>query len=147
MNIAPMLSHDSLCRIQPESSSFSNPFRGEEWLKDMGSDFRCDARTVIANFYDNKVILAEGSYPQLTLPCHGVHGVLNKIGPDLIELTAKRIHQKRNRLVLAPHTDSISQFMIQNRQRSFQAFYNIHVLQPGLVQVRILPDRPHQLRD
>ena len=63
MNIAPVFFHDPLCRIQPESGSFSNSFRGEEWFEDMGSDFWRDAWTVIANFYDNKVVLAEGSYP------------------------------------------------------------------------------------
>src|SRR5215469_11254025 len=105
MNITSVLSHYPLRSVQSEARSLSNSLRGEKWLKDVGSDFWCDSRTIVANLYNNMVFVVECSDPQLTLAVHSIDGILNKVGPNLVELSSERIHQKRNWLVLAPHSD------------------------------------------
>src|SRR5208282_3565749 len=106
LNTSAMLLHNSLHGIQAESRTFSHSLGGEKRFEDMGLHFLRNSRTVIANFNHNATVLLVGSNANLALPMHRIDGVIDNVGPDLVELAAKRIHQQRNLLVVALHRDS-----------------------------------------
>src|SRR4051812_42771507 len=88
--------------------------------------------TVITNLNYDETVFSVGSHPKLAFSVHRINRVINDVGPDLIELAAKRIHQQRNSLIIALHRYSLFQFMVQNRKRIFQTFYYVDVLDCAL---------------
>jgi len=89
LNISPVLLHNSLDGIQAEAGAFPNSFGCEKRLKDVGLDLAGNSWTVIANLNDGATIVTIGSHAKLAFSVHRVYGVIDKIGPDQAELTAK----------------------------------------------------------
>ena len=85
-----MLSDDDLCGVQAEACSIPDSLGGEEGIKDIGFDLGRNSRTVIANFNDDRVVLAEGADTEFALALQGVYGVFDEVGPDLIQFGAYR---------------------------------------------------------
>jgi hypothetical protein len=112
LNISPVFLHHSLGRIQAEARALPNSFGGEKRLKDVGLYLGGNPRAVISDLDHNTTILAIGSDSKLALSPHGVDRVVNNVGPDLIELAAKRIHEKRNALIIALHYHSLFELVI-----------------------------------
>jgi hypothetical protein len=57
MDIAPVLSNDSLYGVQPEACSFTDAFGGEKGFEDVALNLRGDPRSVISNFHHNVIFL------------------------------------------------------------------------------------------
>ncbi len=104
LNIAPVLLHNSLDGVQAKTSALSNSFGGEKRFKDVRLDLRRDPGAVIADLNDYAGILAVSSDSKLALSPHCVNGIVNDVGPYLIELAPERIHEERNPLVVALHS-------------------------------------------
>src|ERR1700739_4320973 len=73
------------------------------------------------------------AHPKFPPAVDGVDRVIDDVGPNLIQLTAERIHEKRDRLVITLDLHSAFELVVQNRQGAFQALYNINVLLRRLV--------------
>src|SRR5260370_26895554 len=99
LNIAPVFFHDTLNRVEAQPCSLPYPLGCEKWFKDVCLNFGRNAWTVVANLHHNATVVLIGSHSKLAFSAHGVDGVINDVGPDLIELAAKCIHQKRTTLV------------------------------------------------
>src|SRR5690349_3532852 len=147
LNIASVLPHNSLYSVQAESCSFSNSLGSKERLKDVRKYLRGNAWTIIANLNHHASVVTVGAHAKFTAPAHGINCIVDDVGPDLVELTSKRIHQQRNALIIALHYDSLFQFVIQNRECSFQAFCNVNVLDRRLVHMGVFLDGADQIRN
>ncbi len=146
LNISPMFFHDALDGVEAEAGAFSNSFGGEKGLEDVGLNFLGDAGAVVADFNDHASVFAVGADAKLAFAVHRVDGVIDEVGPDLVEFAAKGIHQQGNALIIALHRDSFFQLVIQDGQRGLQAFYNVDVLHRGLVHVGVFLDGANQVR-
>ena len=146
LNISPMLFHDSLDSVEAEAGAFPHSLGGEKRLEDVRLHFLGNSGAVIADLNNNATVFAVGSDAKLAFSVHRVNGVIDKVGPDLVEFAAKRIHQQWNALVIALHRDSLFQLVIQNRERGFQALYNVHVLHRRLIHVGVFLDGADQVR-
>src|SRR5579871_2688171 len=89
------VSHDAGSGIQPQSRSLANSFGREKWLKDVRQNLIWNSRTIICNLHHYARVLTIGAEAEFALPAHRVNCIVNNVGPDLIQLTTKRIHQKR----------------------------------------------------
>ena len=147
LNIAPVPLHNSLNGVETEAGTFSNSFGSKERFEDVSSHIRWDPRAVISNFDYNAIVLAIRSDTKLAFAVHGVNRVVDDVGPNLIQFTPERIHEKRNALVVALHDDSVFELVVQDGQRGFQALYDVDVLQRSLVHVGVFLDGTDQIRD
>jgi len=108
LNTSLVLLHNSLDGVEAEARALPNSFSGEKRFKDVRFYLGRNSGTVIADLDYDTSILAIDSDPKLTLSAHRVNGIVNNVGPDLIELTPKRIHEKGDALVIALHRHSLS---------------------------------------
>ena len=146
LNVSPVLLHNSLDSVQAEASALSNSFSSEKGFEDVGLYLGGNPGAIVSNLNHNATVLAISANSKLALSAHGVDGIVDDVGPDLVELAAKRIHEKRNALVVALHRHSLFQLVIQDRKRGFQALYYIDVLDRRLVHVGVFLDRTDQIR-
>ena len=103
LNTSLVLLHNSLHSVQTESRPLSNSLGGEERFKDVRFYLGGNSGAVVANLHYHASILAISSHSKLALSAHRVDGIVDDVGPDLIELAAKRIDEEGNALVIARH--------------------------------------------
>src|SRR5882724_13047327 len=130
-----MLAHNACSGVQPKSSALANAFGSKKWLKDVRQNLFWNPRAVVCDLNDDAGILAIRTHTKVALATHRVNRVVNDVGPDLIQLAAKRIHQKRNALIVPVYCDSALEFVVQDRKRSLQAFNDVNILDRRLVHV------------
>ena len=105
MNAPSVLSDDRSHSVESKTRSFPNALRREEGIEDVGLYLRRNSRTVIADFNHDIVIFTEDVEPEFSLTVHRFDGVLDKIGPDLIQFIANRIYKEGYRRISALHLD------------------------------------------
>src|ERR1700730_2211225 len=147
LNIAPVLLHNSLNRVEAKPCSFAHSLRGEEGFEDVRLRFRQNPGTVIADLNHNAIVLAIGSNSKLAVATHRVNGIVNDVGPNLIQLAPERIHEKRNALVVPVYDHPAFELVVQNCKRRFKTFHDIDVLQGGLIHVGVFLDGTDQICD
>src|SRR5947209_6811689 len=89
LNVTSMLFHNSLHGVEAEAGAFSNSFGGEERLKDVRLYCGRDSRSIVSNLNHDAPVVAISSNSQLTFPAHRINGIVDQVGPYLIELAAK----------------------------------------------------------
>src|SRR3981189_1114999 len=89
LNVAPVFFHDALHRVEAKPCSLPYSLGGEEWFKDVCLNLGRNAWTVVADLHHNATVVLIGSHSKLAFSAHGVDGVINDVGPHLIELAAK----------------------------------------------------------
>ena len=88
-DLAPVfLDDDTMADIESQTGSLALRFGGEKGVEDLALNFRRNAGAVIFDFNYNPAIFLVGAQSDFTLPFHGAHGVVDDIGPDLVELAA-----------------------------------------------------------
>src|SRR5258708_1015077 len=105
MNAPSVLSHDCPHSVESETRSLPNALRREKRIEDVGLDLRRNSRTVIADFNHDIAIFTENAELELPLTEHRFDRILDKIGPDLIQFIAHRIHKEGHSLISALHLD------------------------------------------
>ena len=85
LNISPVLLHNSLNCVETEAGPLSHSLGSKEWFKNVVLDLRGNPGAVIADLNHNAGNLAIGSNPQLAFAAHGVDGIVDDVGPHLVE--------------------------------------------------------------
>src|SRR5215510_9836149 len=102
-----MFLHNPLNGVEPETSAFPDALGGEERFKDTRLDFRGNSGTVVADVDHNATVFAIGPNSKFARAAYGVNGLVYDVRPHLVQLAAKRIHQERDRLVVALHRHAV----------------------------------------
>src|SRR6478609_7802915 len=137
LNVSAMLSYNALNRVKAQTGSRADTLCGEKRLVHMGLNFWWNARAVVADLHDDAVVLLVGTHPKFTGAVHGVDRIVDNVSPDLVEFTAKGIHQQRDFLVFALYCDSMFEFVVQDGKSGFKALDNVDVLDGCLVHERV----------
>src|SRR5580698_9795779 len=103
MNAPSVLSDDRPHSVESETCSLPNALRREKGIEDVGLYLRRNSGTVIADFNHGIAIFTENAEPEVSPTTHRFDSVLDKIGPDLIQFIAHRIHRDRHRRISAVH--------------------------------------------
>ncbi len=74
----------------------------------MRLNFRRNAWTVVADLHDHAIVLAISAHAKFAFAAHRVDRVVDQVRPNLIQFAAKGIHQQRDLLIIALHSDSVS---------------------------------------
>jgi hypothetical protein len=77
MDIASVLSNNSLYGVQPEPRALANAFGGEKRIEDVTPNLRGDPWPVISNFHYDAVFLSKSPNAKRPLASHCVDGVLD----------------------------------------------------------------------
>ncbi len=78
--------------------------------------------------------------PQLAFVFHGVGGVVNQVGPDLVQFAAVGGDFRDVGCKLAADLDAFFQLVLHDRQSGFNAAHDVHLLHRRLVHVGIFLD-------
>ena len=105
MNAPSVLSDDRPHSVESETRSLPNALRREKGIEDVGLYLRRNSGTVIADFNHGIAIFTENVEPEFSLTEHRFDGVLDKIGPDLVQFIANRIHKEGHSRISALHLD------------------------------------------
>ena len=89
MNIASVLLHDTLNRVEAESGAFADSLGGKERLEDMRLYLGRNSRSVVGDLNYHTIVLAIRSNLKPALASHSIDGIVDDIRPNLIELAAK----------------------------------------------------------
>src|SRR5215471_21486645 len=79
LDIAAVLLHNPLHRVEAQASAFTNSFGRKERLEDVRSNLGRDPGTVIANFDYHATVVTICPNPQFALAAHGIDGVIDQI--------------------------------------------------------------------
>src|SRR5271170_6728692 len=77
---------DAVGDIQAETGSFAYALGGEEGLKDFRPDFWRNAGAIVGDFDQNIVVVSRGADAELPAVLHDIGGVVDQIGPHLVQL-------------------------------------------------------------
>src|SRR5580692_1939221 len=142
-----MLANNAHHGIEAEAGPFANLFGGEKGVEDAGLNFGGNAETVIANFDDSIVEFARGVDSEFAFAIHGIDGIVNEVGPDLIEFATIATDARQVGSVFADNGDAGFQAVPKNFQRVFEIFVEIDFLHSGLVHVGIALDGGDKIGD
>src|SRR5664280_1730651 len=142
-----MLAYDSQRRIQPQTGPFPYSLGSEERFEDARLNVRRDPRPRISNLDHGTVSFQKGFDSQFTLPVHGIDGVVDDVGPYLVELAAIGVNQQRCGMVIALDGYGFFQLVGHDGQSILQAFGQVDVLHQCLVHVRVLFNSADQVGD
>src|SRR6266849_9350191 len=98
--------HDPPADVQAEARSAADVLRREERLEDPRLDLRRDAWPIVGDLDQDADVLPGGADSQVSLAVHRVDGIVDEIGPDLVELAAVRVDTGQAPIVLARHADA-----------------------------------------
>jgi hypothetical protein len=78
---------------------------------------------------------------------HGVDGVVDQVGPDLVELAGEGEDVRQRAVVVAHHLDAVVQLVAEHGERGVEAVVHVEGLQRGPVHLRVLLGRGQQVGD
>src|SRR5687767_12066004 len=76
-----------MANVQSQPRSLPGSFGGEERLENAGLDFHGNSWSIVANLDDHALIFLIGSYFYFSLAVHRIDGIVDDVGPYLVELT------------------------------------------------------------
>src|SRR5262249_28615307 len=94
--------HDGVARGEAQARPLADRFGREEGIADPRLDVLGDARPVVLDLDDRPRVLAASPDPDLPAAVHRVGGVVEDVGPDLVQLAAERRDVRQVRGVVAP---------------------------------------------
>src|ERR1700693_692975 len=142
-----MLANNAHHCIEAEAGPFANLFGGEKGVEDAGLNFGGNAGTVISDFDDGIVEFARGVDSEFAFAIHGIDGIVNEVGPDLIEFATITADARQVGSVFADNGDAGFEAVAKNFQRVFEIFVEIDFLHGGLVHIGIALDGGDQIGD
>src|ERR1700735_3946046 len=135
-----MRAYDPVDRIETDSRSFTDILRGKERFKEMRLHRVRNTRTVVDNFNENEIKLPRSANHQLTLTAHGIDGVVDEVGPNLIQLAPTSKYARQSCVVFTLHFHAAFQPEFQHRQGTVDAPMNVDFLFGRLVHVGVFLD-------
>src|SRR5208282_2577414 len=146
-NLATDAFDDPADDIETKTGAFANTLGGEKRIEDAGDLFGRNPRAVIGNFHEDEIIFASGANGELAAAFHGVGGVVDEIGPDLIEFAAAGHDFGKIGSVVADDRDAAFELVIHDRKGGFEAALDVHFLHGALIHVGIFLDGFNEVGD
>jgi hypothetical protein len=85
---AMTVAHDAIADDQAKTSAGADGLRREEWFEEMRLHVSRNSGAIVHNFNNDLIILQTRADADLSCAVHGVNGVVDEIGPDLIQFAA-----------------------------------------------------------
>src|SRR5580704_15559627 len=139
-DVAADVFDDATDDVETEAGAFADAFGGEKGIEDARQRFGGDAGAVVGNFDEDEIVFAGGADRELAIALHGVGGVVDEIGPDLIEFTAAGHDFGKIAGVFADDLDAALEFVIHDGKSRFEAALDVDLLHGALIHVGVFLD-------
>src|SRR5438093_4144680 len=95
--------------VEAQARTLTYRLRGEERFEDPAANLRRNSWPAVANLYEKPSKLGRRSHHQLAASVHGVDGVVDEIGPDLIQLAPMGADRTDRAIIFPNHGNPILQ--------------------------------------
>src|SRR6266487_3719323 len=125
---------------EAEAGAFADGLGGVAGLEDVGADGVGDTWSGVADLDQSAVAVAAGPDRQGAVAVHGVDGVVDQVGPDLIQLARVGEQLWQRAVVVAYHLDACAEFELvrEHRQGCVEPVMDIDLLQRRPVHLGVL---------
>ena len=144
---AVALHHDPSRDVEAETGALADLLGREEGLERALGDLGRHARPGVGDLHDDAGVVGARAHGQHALPVHRVDGVVDEVGPHLVELADVRLDRRHARGVLAPHLDPVAELVRQHGDGAVETLGHVGGLQGATVHLRVDLDRRHELGD
>ncbi len=137
---AAVFADDALDGVEAEAGAVADALGGEEGFEDVGLNVLGNAGAVVDDFHQNVIAFVGDADAQFALIFHGVGGVVDKVGPDLIEFAAVGGDFGDVGSKFADYGDTFFELVLHDRDGGFEAANDVHFLHGGLIHVGVFLD-------
>src|SRR4051812_28367694 len=94
LNRTAVLLYNALYYFKPHASTFTHFFGSKKWVEHLALDLWRYARAIVNYKHLHKLTVAAGFNGEgaFTGGFHGINGIVNKVGPNLVKLANKRLN-------------------------------------------------------
>src|SRR5882724_8676210 len=133
VDLAVDIFDDAANDVEAKPCTLADAFCGEKGIEDAGFDFGWNPRPIVGNFDENKIVFASDANTEFAVAVHGVSGVVNQVGPDLIQFAAAGHDLGKAGSVIASDSDPALQLVMHDRERVFDTVLDVHLLHGALI--------------
>ena len=135
---------DASCDVESEAGAFANVFGGVEGLERASGNFRRHSRAGVDHLDDDIILFGPGGETERAGAAHGVEGVVDEVGPYLVELAGVGFDRWDAGAVIAQHRDTGRDLMREHHYGAFKAVRHVDALHRGAVHLRVRFDGGNQ---
>src|SRR5215216_3488621 len=147
-DVAAVAGHDDAAGdVQPEPGSLAHALGREERLPDPRLEGWRDARPVVGDLDAGPIALARRPNPEGAPAAHSVDGVVDQVGPDLVQLTPMGADLRQATVVLAVDRDGVLELVAEDRDGVLEAIVQVDLLLGSPIHEGVLLHRPNELGD
>src|SRR5579883_1795956 len=134
-NRAAKLADNTMHGIEAETRAVADALGGEEGLEDARLNVFWDTGTIVGDFDDDFIALADDAEAERAFIVHSVGSVVDEIGPDLIEFAAVGGDLGNVGSEIADHGDALAELVLHDGDGGFQAADDVDFLHRRLVHI------------
>src|SRR5580692_7733753 len=134
-------------RFETQPGTLAHTLGGEKRFKDVRLHFGRDTWSIVADFDQYTIKLARRANVQFTLALHGIYGVIDQVGPNLIQFAAARAELRQRTVEIEFDRDALLEAVAEHEQGAFETLVDVHFLVGALVHVSVFLDCVDQIGD
>src|SRR5919107_4903220 len=147
LKLSPVLVDDDVVGdMQAKARAYAGILRRVEGLENARLNLLGYSWSVVDDVYRNDTLRGEGAQSEHSLTCYGVYGVVDHVGPHLIELGPVSLYARNVFGVISLDANTRGDPGTQEHQGVLQALDHIDFLDRRLIQVRVRFDGLDYLR-
>src|SRR6266436_4209776 len=146
-DLAADIFDDAVNDVKAKPRAFADALCSEKGIEDARFDFGRNARPIVGNFDENEIVFADDANLEFAVAVHRVSGVVNQVGPDLIQFAATGHNLGQAGSVIASNGDPALQLVMHDRERVFDTVLDVHLLHGALIHIGIFFDGADKIGD
>src|SRR5258708_29252631 len=146
-DLAADIFDDAVNHVKAKPRAFADALCSEKGIEDARFDFGRNARPIVGNFHENEIVFADDANPEFAVAVHGVGGVVNQVGPDLIQFAATGHNLGQAGRVISRIGDAALQLVMHDRESVFDTVLDVHLLHGALIHIGIFFDGTDKIGD
>src|SRR5579864_2975094 len=113
-HVPAMLADDAVDSVEAQPGAFAHGLRGEERLEDARLNLGWNALAIVDDLHQHVVAFDHRADLEFALSLHRVGGIVDQVGPHLVQFAAIGRNARQIRIVVADHRDSAFEFVRQH---------------------------------
>src|SRR5208337_4522002 len=142
---AVALHDDAPCDVEAQAGAFADVLGRVKGLEGAGRHLRRHARAGVADLDDDVVAFGPGRQPERARAGHGVDGVVDEVGPYLVQLAGVCLDPRDVCAVVTHDRDTVAELVPEHQQGALNAVGHVNVLHRRAVHLRVGLDGGDQL--
>ena len=132
-DLAADILNDSVDDIETQARAFTDPFGGEERVKDARFYVGRNTGSIVRDFDKHGIVFSPRADAERAAALHGVDSVIYEIGPDLIQFAANGHDLGKVGSIIADDGDAPLELVIHDGEGGLEAVLEIDFLEGALI--------------